>query len=72
MYIFLVSFSYGVCRLRACVQLKTLSSLLKQKPRIEGTKVGAREINITQYADDTTVFLKKNNPESKSLNLNDL
>ena len=37
---------------------------LKKNPNIEGIRVGAREIKITQYADDTTVFLK--NPESMS------
>ena len=33
--------------------------------QIEGLRVGAQEIKITQYADDTTVFLK--NPESMSV-----
>ena len=35
------------------------SLLFMQKPKIKGIRVGARDINITQYADDTTVFLKK-------------
>ena len=37
---------------------------IKKNPKIEGIRVGAREIKITQYVDDTTVFLK--NPESMS------
>ena len=45
--------------------LKFLYLRLKKNPKIEGIRVGAREIKITQYADDTTVLLKK--PESMSL-----
>ena len=32
--------------------------VIKQHPKIEGITVGSREIKTTQYADDTTVFLK--------------
>ena len=44
--------------------LKSLHLRLKKNPQIEGIREGAQEIKITQYADDTTVFLK--NPESMS------
>ena len=44
--------------------IEILALAIKKKPNIEGIRVGAREIKITQYADDTTVFLK--NPESMS------
>ena len=37
-----------------------LALVFMQKPKIKGIRVGAHEINITQYADFTTVFLKKN------------
>ena len=39
--------------------------MIKKTPKIEGLRVGACEIKITQYADGTTVFLKS--PESMSL-----
>ena len=44
--------------------IEILALAIKKNPNIEGIRVGAREIKITQYADDTTVFLK--NPESMS------
>ena len=44
--------------------IEILALAIKKNPNIEGIRVGAREIKITQYADDTTVFLK--NPESLS------
>ena len=44
--------------------IEILALAIKQNPKIEGIRVGASEIKITQYADDTTVFLK--NPESMS------
>ena len=45
--------------------IKILALAIKKNPKIEGIRVGAREIKITQYADDTTVFLKT--PESMSV-----
>ena len=45
--------------------IEILALAIKKNPKIEGIKVGAGEIRITQYADDTTVFLKS--PESMSL-----
>ena len=46
--------------------LKFLHSRLRKNPKIEaGIRVGAREIKIAQYADDTTVCLK--NCESMSV-----
>ena len=39
--------------------IEILALAFMQKPKIEGIRVGAREINIAQYADDTTVFLKR-------------
>ena len=45
--------------------LKFFHSRLRKNPEIEGIRVGAGEIKIAQYADDTTVFLK--NPESMSV-----
>ena len=45
--------------------IEILALAIKKNPKIEGIRVGAREIKITQYADDTTVFLK--NPESMSV-----
>ena len=45
--------------------IEILALAIKKNPKIEGIRVGAREIKITQYADDTTVFLK--NLESMSL-----
>ena len=45
--------------------IEILALAIKKNPKIEGIRVGAREIKTTQYADDTTVFLK--NPESMSV-----
>ena len=42
--------------------IEILALAIKINPKIEGIRVGAREIKITQYAVDTTVFLK--DPES--------
>ena len=42
--------------------IEILALAIKKNPQIKGIRVGAQEIKITQYADDTTVFLK--NPES--------
>ena len=42
-----------------------LALAIKKNPKIEGIRVGEREIKTTQYADDTTVFLK--NSESMSV-----
>ena len=38
--------------------IEILALAIKKNPKIEGIRVGAREIKMTQYADDTTVFLK--------------
>ena len=43
----------------AKARAKTVFGHLKQNPKIEGIKVGAREIKITQYADDARFFQKK-------------
>ena len=45
--------------------IEILALAIKKNPQIEGIRLGAQEIKITQYADDTTVFLK--NPESMSV-----
>ena len=45
--------------------IEILALAIKKNPKIEGIGVGVREIKITQYADDTTVFLK--NPESMNV-----
>ena len=45
--------------------IEILALAIKKNPQIEGIRVGVQEIKITQYADDTTVFLK--NPESMSV-----
>ena len=45
--------------------IEILALTIKKNLKIEGIEVRAREIKITQYADDTTVFLK--NPESMSV-----
>ena len=47
------------------IGIEILALAIKKNPKIEGIRVGAREIKITQYADDTAVFLK--NPESMSV-----
>ena len=49
--------------------LKFLHSRLRKNPKIEGIRVGAREIKIAQYADDTTVCLKNPEPTSVLLDL---
>ena len=38
--------------------IEILALAIKQNSKIEGIRVGAREMKITQYADDATVFLK--------------
>ena len=38
--------------------IELLAIAIKQNSKIEGIAVAPREIKITQYADDTTVFLK--------------
>lgn len=42
------------------IEIEIVALAIKQKTKIniEGIRVEAREIKITQYADDTTVFLK--------------
>ena len=45
--------------------IEILALAIKKNPKIEGIRVGAREIKITQYADDTSVFLR--NLESMSV-----
>ena len=38
--------------------IEILALAIKKNPKIEGIRVEAREIKITQYADDTSVFLR--------------
>ena len=38
--------------------IEILALAIIQNSKIEGIAVGSREIKITQYADDTTVFLR--------------
>ena len=45
--------------------IEILALAIKKNPKIEDIRVGAHELKITQYVDDTTVFL--NNPESMSV-----
>ena len=45
--------------------IKILALVIKQNPKIKGIRVGAQEIKIKQYPNDTTVLLK--NPELMSL-----
>ena len=45
--------------------IEILALAIIQNPKIEGIAVGSREIKITQYADDTTVFLR--NQESMNV-----
>lgn len=52
--------------------IEILALAIKQNSKIEGIKVGAREIKMTQYADDTTVFLKNLESMSALLELLDL
>ena len=47
------------------IGIEILAFGIKKNPQIEGIRGGTQEIKITQYADDTTVFLK--NPESMSV-----
>ena len=49
------------------IGIEILALAIKKNPKIEGIRVGAREIKITQYADDTSVFLR--NLESVSVML---
>jgi len=45
--------------IRHTLGIEILALAIKQNPTIEGIRIGACKINITQYADDdTTVFLK--------------
>ena len=40
------------------VGIELLANVLKKDPNIKGSKVGQKEIKITQYADDTTVLVR--------------
>ena len=48
-----------------CLGIEILALAIIQNPQIEGIAVGSREVKITQYADDTTVFLR--NQESMNV-----
>ena len=49
--------------------IELLAIAIKQNSKIEGIAVAPREIKITQYADDTTVFLKNLSSMSALLKL---
>ena len=49
--------------------IEFLALAINQHPQIEGIAVGSREIKTTQYADDTTVFLKNLKSMSELLKL---
>ena len=49
--------------------IEILALAIKQKSKIEGITLGSREIKLTQYADDTTVFLKNLSSVSNLLEL---
>ena len=58
-----VTFRFGVMPITKIFEILALAII--QNSKIEGTAVGSCEIKITQYADDTTVFLR-NQEISKS------
>ena len=39
------------------IGMELLSNTLQKDPTIRGLQVGQKEINLTQYADDTTVLV---------------
>ena len=39
------------------IGMELLSNTLQKDPTITGLQVGQKEINLTQYADDTTVLV---------------
>ena len=40
------------------VVIELLANALKKDPTIKGSKVGQKEIKITQYADNTTILVR--------------
>ena len=40
------------------VGIELLANVLKKYPTIKGSKVGQKEIKITQYADNTTILVR--------------
>lgn len=49
--------------------IEILARAIKQNTNIEGIKIGTHEIKITQYADDTTLFLKNLNSLKELLHI---
>ena len=58
-------------RLLFVIGIELLAKALKNDNSIKGIKVGPKEIKCSQYADDTTIFLRDQNSISKLLKLLD-
>jgi 7-cyano-7-deazaguanine synthase in queuosine biosynthesis len=48
---------------------EVLAQAIKENPKIEGIKIGNVESKISQYADDSTLFLKDRNSLGNALKL---